>query len=467
MFIGRENELKTLERLYASNRFEFAVIYGRRRVGKTTLLRHFMQGKEAVYCMGVESNSQQNLENLSQSLWEAGVFSGVSPTFRTFQDALTYAFERAKKHRLLLVIDEYPYMARAEASLASTLQMLIDRYKETSHLMLILCGSSMSYMEDHVLAYKSPLYGRRTAQMKIQPFDFFTSCQCFSRFSPEDKALAYGLVGGTPQYLCQIDDRLSIRENIENVFLNQDSPLFEEPLNLLKQEVREPAMYNAIITAIAEGATKLSVIASKVGESTSTCSAYIKNLIELGLIEKETPYGEKESKRSIYHLTDHYFRFWYRFIPDNMSLIARGAGEIAYTRMEPHFSDYMGAVFEDICRQYLWRELIQGKAPLPFASLGRWWGTDPREKKQTEIDIMGAEGTKDALFGECKWRNEDIDLPVLETLVKRSQLFSYMHTHLYLFGKRGFTSGCREAAESMGHVTLCTYEDILQENGLL
>lgn len=462
MFIGREKELKTLDRLYSSEHFEFVVMYGRRRVGKTTLLRHFMQGKDSIYCVGVESNRQQNLENLSQSLWNYGKFLEAVPSFRTFQDALTYAFVMAKDRRIALIIDEYPYMARSEPSLASTLQMLIDQYKETSKLMLILCGSSMSYMEDHVLAYKSPLYGRRSGQMKIMPFDFFTACQWFSRFSPEDKALAYGMVGGTPQYLRQIDDCLSIKENIENLFLNPDSPLYEEPTSLLKQEVREPALYNAIISAIAGGATKLSVIASKVGESTSTCSSYLKNLIDLGLIEKETPYGEKESRRSIYHLADHFFRFWYRFIPDNISLIAQGASPFAYTRIVPHLSDYMGDIFADICRQYLWKERLSGKVPIPFSSLGRWWGTDPGERKQTEIDIMGAADAHTALFGECKWRNEPIDSAILETLLHRSRLFPYTNVQLCLFAKRGFTKGCMEEASRLGHVSLYSYEDMFR-----
>lgn len=169
----------------------------------------------------------------------------------SFQAALEYVFKISESERLVLVIDEYPYVAKSSKSLASTLQMLIDKNKDNSKLMLILCGSSMSYMEDNVLAYKAPLYGRRTAQMKILPFDFGDACKYFNRFSPEDMAMVYGLVGGTPQYLLQMDDHISTEDNIKNVFLNPSSSIFEEPENLLKQEVREPAVYNAIITAIA------------------------------------------------------------------------------------------------------------------------------------------------------------------------------------------------------------------------
>lgn len=254
MFIGRERELASLNQLYTSERFEFVVIYGRRRVGKTALINRFIKEKNAIYFMGVESNAKQNLENFSRNILEYGAGIQAETAFLSFQAALEYVFRLSEKERLILAIDEYPYVARASKSLASTLQLLIDKYKDTSKLMLILCGSSMSYMEDQVLAYKAPLYGRRTAQMKIQPFDFADTCRYFQNFSEEDQALIYGIVGGTPQYLLQINDRLSVEENIKNTFLNPISSMFEEPENLLKQEVREPALYNAIITAIATGA---------------------------------------------------------------------------------------------------------------------------------------------------------------------------------------------------------------------
>ena len=172
MFIGRDRELATLNKLYKSNKFEFTVIYGRRRVGKTALINQFIEGKNAIYFMGVESNAKQNLENFSKSIIEYNTGIETETSFLSFQAALEYVFKLSEKERLILAIDEYPYVARSSKSLASTLQLMIDKYKDSSKLMLILCGSSMSYMEDHVLAYKAPLYGRRTAQMKILPFDF-------------------------------------------------------------------------------------------------------------------------------------------------------------------------------------------------------------------------------------------------------------------------------------------------------
>ena len=461
MFIGRERELNTLDNLYKSNKFEFAVIYGRRRVGKTALINQFIGDKRAIYFMGVESNAKQNLENFSKSIMEFASGFETESSFLSFQAALEYVFKLAEKERIILAIDEYPYVARSSKSLASTFQLLIDKYKDTSKLMLILCGSSMSYMEDHVLAYKAPLYGRRTAQIKLLPFDFEETCSYFKNLSGEDKAIIYGVAGGTPQYLLQMSDKLSVEDNIKNTYLNPMSFLYEEPTNLLKQEVREPAIYTAIITAIATGSSRMSEISSKVGEDTNVCTNYIKNLINLGIVQKGTPYGEKASRKSIYSIEDNMFRFWYRFVLDNNSIIARGAADLVYKRIEPQLSDYMGKVFEEICKQYLWKQLLSGNCPVEFNSLGRWWGNDPKEKSQAEIDIMGEQDKNTALFAECKWTNEKFDLGVLKTLVKRSELFNYKKKYYYLFSKSGFTKGCIDKGNEMGNVELVEYKDII------
>ena len=187
----------------------------------------------------------------------------------------------------------------------------------------------------------------------------------------------------------------------------------------------------------------------------------MKNLSSLGIIEKETPYGEKASRKSVYSIADNMFRFWYRFVPENNSIIARGAADLAYKRIEPYLSDYMGKVFEEICKQYLWKQLLNGECPVEFSSLGRWWGNDPKEKRQTEIDILAEQDKNTALFGECKWTNEKVDLGVLETLIKRSELFPYKNVHYYLFAKTGFTKGCTDRAKEMGNVTLVSYKDMV------
>ena len=387
---------------------------------------------------------------------------GEAPIYPSFQAALETVFQLAENKRIVFVIDEYPYVAKAYKAFSSILQTMIDKYKDTSKLYLILCGSSMSFMEEQVLGYKSPLYGRRTAQFKILPFDFAESRKYFKNFSNTDMAQIYGIVGGMPQYLLQMNDSLSVEDNVKTNILHPNSYLFEEPGNLLKQEVQKAALYNAIITAVATGSTKLSKIATKVGEETSACAICLKKLLALGIVRKETPFGEKTSKKTIYNIDDNLFRFWYRFVPQNLSLLQNDMIDIAYNSVSVGMNTYMGAVFEEICKQYLWELNRKGWTAIPFTSLGRWWGNDPKQKSQTEIDIMGEADKNTALFGECKWTNEKVDVGVLELLIERSKLFRYPKVHYYLFSKSGFTKGCMEKAQAFENVELVTYSDIIK-----
>lgn len=184
--------------------------------------------------------------------------------------------------------------------------------------------------------------------------------------------------------------------------------------------------------------------------------------MNLGIVQKETSYGEKASRKSIYSIEDNMFYFWYRFVLNNNSIIARGATDMVYKRIETQLSNYMGRVFEEICMQYLWKQLLKGNVPIEFVSLGRWWGNHPIQKSQAEIDIMGEQDSESALFAECKWKNEKVDLDILETLIECSKLFHYSKVHYYLFSKSGFTKGCMEKAEEIGNVTLVSYVDIVR-----
>lgn len=461
MFVGRKMELNDLNERFASGKFEFAVIYGRRRIGKTALINEFIKDKDSIYCTGVESNEKQNLANLSKAVLEYETGSPIDTSFPSFQAAFEHIFELSRNKRIVFIMDEYPYIARSSASLASTLQMLIDRNFKDSKLFLILCGSSMSYMEDHVLAYKAPLYGRRTAQFRIKPFTFFEACHFFQKKEDFEKLLLYGMVGGTPQYLLEVADDQSFEETLKRAYLRPSSFLYDEPNTLMRQELREPATYNAIISAVANGCSKLGEISNKVGESTNVCNTYIKNLISLGIMKKEYSYGETSNRKAVYAIEDNMFRFWFRFIPDNVTSISRGASDAALSLIRPHISEFMGPVFEEVCIQYLWELLLAGKSPFVFQNLGRWWGTDPKTKMQVEIDIVGSNGDT-ALFGECKWKNEKIDVGVLDKLMDRSRLFHYKNQYFYLFSKTGFTEGCKAKASELGNVFLITYTDILQ-----
>ncbi|MCM1539739.1 MAG: ATP-binding protein [Blautia sp.] len=374
MFIGRQQELKRLNRMYQSGKLEVAVIYGRRRVGKTTLINEFCKEKRTVFFAAQESSAGQNLEALSNAISElAAGESAANLIYRSFSDAFQKIAEMSKGCRLIWVIDEYPYLAQAERGISSLLQNYLDHQFKDTKLFLILCGSFMSFMENQVLGYQSPLYGRRTAQFKIQPFDYLDTGKWFPQYTCEEKALVYGITGGIPMYLERFSPDLSIKENLlENLF-DRNAALFEELSNLLKQELREPAVYNTIITAIASGKTKLSEIASTVGIETGLCSKYIANLILLGIIKRETPVTDPDSKRPIYLIEDQFFRFWYSFVPKNISAIQSGRMEKSYpVVVQNRLSDYMGLTFEKMCRDYIL--YYDSRIPFALGCVGQWWG---------------------------------------------------------------------------------------------
>ena len=324
-FIGRETELRMLQRRYDSGKFECVVVYGRRRIGKTALINRFVQDKPAIFYTATENGAERNLKGLSASIarYRNGLNSVGSPVYEDYRDAFEDVFRMAERDRLILVIDEYPYLAKAEPMVSSLLQQLIDQHHGTGKLMLILSGSSMSFMERQVLGYQSPLYGRRTAQIKVMPFDYRESRGFVPDMGKEDAAVVYGITGGIPQYLIQFDDGVSLEENLRWNVLDPSAYLFEEPGKLLQEELRKPAEYNNIIQTIASGASSGVKIANGSHIEQTVLSHYLRNLSDLHIIVKETPYPEG-SRRGIWRIEDLLFRFWYRYIPDNMSLIESG-----------------------------------------------------------------------------------------------------------------------------------------------
>jgi len=462
MFIGREKELSGLNARYNSGKYELAVIWGRRRVGKTHLIREFVKNKKSIYFTAAEGTERRNLDILSLA-----VFNGleekvrtVSPVFNTFAECLDYLYEKAKEEKLVFVIDEYPYFAQSEKSVSSLLQQYIDHKFQNTDIMIILCGSSMSFMENQVMGDKSPLYGRRTCQYKITAFDFKASALFHPGFTKHEQAVIYSMTGGIPQYLLQIDVKKSFRKNIIDSFFSADSLLFEEPGNLIKQELREPAVYNSIITAIATGSSKLSEIASKSHMTTSACSIYLSSLMSLGIVKKELPIlSEPTSRNTIYRLNDGMFRFWYRFVYGNVSEINMGQGALVYGEVENQIADFMGEAFEEICRQFLWHENLAFRLPFRFKDCGRWWGTNPQKKVQQEIDLLAYNRENDkALFCECKWTNAKVDSHVLESLIDKSSMFNYREKYYILFSKSGFTQDVISRADD--NVILIGFDDM-------
>lgn len=457
-FVGRKRELKKLEELYATNEFQMAVFYGRRRVGKTTLINEFCKEKRTIFCVGIESTEKENLESFSKEIWSSQGQSSMMPPFNDFESLFAYIAKLAEQEQLIFVIDEYPYLAEACPAISSILQACIDRTMKNGKLFLILCGSSMSFMEHQVLGYKSPLYGRRTAQFKVLPFDYWESTEMLPGFSAKEQALLYGVTGGIPEYLSRIRQDFSVEQNLVDLFFESSGRLFEEPSNLLKQELRNPSTYNAVLTAIAEGHSKLNEIASTVGIASGGCSNLLTSLSELGIVTKETPVAESSTKKTIYKIADQMFRFWYRFVGPNTNTITSGYGEQAFYRLvADQLNDFMGQVFEKMCMDWLMHQQGEGRLPIFFSQIGHWWGGNPITKKQEEIDIMAVEKNA-AIFGECKWRNEAIDKTVLDKMLTRAQMFSYEKQYIYLFSKSGFTKACREQAEKLEHVTLVDFE---------
>lgn len=462
MFIGRKTELQQLNTLYKQDKFQCVIIYGRRRVGKTTLINEFIKDKDAVYFTGIESTAKDNLENFSRSIAALNnANTDNAPVYKDFRSALIDIDALAQSRKIVLVIDEYPYLARSYRPISSLLQELIDtKFKNNANLFIILCGSSMSFMEKQVLGYQSPLYGRRTAQFHIRPFTFYEAAAYYKNFSNEDLAVVYGITGGIPLYMSFITDTLSLKDNIINTFLTPSGYMYEEPFNLLNQELREPAMYNAIIRAVATGSSRISEIASKVGIENAAATSYVDKLIELGIIEKEVPAGTAgKSRKSIYGIKDGMFRFWYKFIPENNILVQRNMPEAAWTNIQPHINEYMGKVFENICADYLLENYTN--LPVQFQNFGRWWGNNPKMKREEEIDIVAANNDK-AILCECKWRNEKTDKDVLETLLERRKLLPWFNEcYYYIFSKSGFTAACQQLANENDKVKLITYKDMI------
>ena len=449
MFIGRKEELKSLTEYYSKNKYECAIIYGRRRVGKTELISEFLKGKKHIFFTAVEGTYRKNLEILSKAV-VSGLEGGIrvsSPTFADFSDCLEHIYHNAQE-KLVVVFDEYPYFAQSEKSISSVLQQYIDHKFQKIDIMFILCGSSMSFMEEQVMGNKSPLYGRRTCQFKLLPFDFKTSIEFHRNYSRHEQAVVYAITGGIPQYLLQINDQISIKENIVKNFFSPSSLLFEEPGNLLKQELREPAVYNAIITAIATGSSKMNEIATKAHITTSACSNYMSSLISLNIIKKELPVFSKPTARNtIYRINDGMFRFWYKFVYENISEISMHQSEALYSEIEPQISGFMGESFEEICKQWLWQENLKGNLPIRFKDCGRWWGTNPHYRAEREIDILAyGKDKKSAIFCECKWTNEGISGDVIDNLIDKSRMFNYEIKYYYFFSKCGYSKSALERA---------------------
>lgn len=442
MFIGRKNELQFLEERYKSTEAQLIVLYGRRRVGKTETLRYFCQDKPHVFYSCTECTDEQQLKAFSERMLKTGIPAGqYINSFSSWEQAIRSIPELPGSQKKLVIIDEFPYMVKNNTEIPSILQNLWDQLLKDSSVMIILCGSAMSFIEKEILAEKNPLYGRATGILKMKEMNFYDAIQFVPHYSPEDKLATYAILGGIPHYLKQFQDDLSLSENIKKNILTRGSILYSEVEFLMRQELRETTTYNTIITAIALGNTKLNDIYTKTQIEKTKLSVYLKNLTDLGILFREFPVSDKikeqaNVQRGIYKLTDNFFRFWYSFVFPNLSeLESDDADGVWEYVIKEKLDDYISYIFEDVCRQYLRSKNIKNELSFHFSQIGRWWN------KTDEIDVMATNADRTRfIIGECKYRNNPFPMSELKKLQHKFPCQSAPeNVEYWLFSRSGFT----------------------------
>ncbi len=480
MFIGRKQELQFFEDKYNSIGGQLIVLYGRRRVGKTETLREFCKNKPHIFYSCREISDKLQLRSFSEKLLRERVpaasyvkeFTDWETAFRNIME-LPYG-----DNKKLLVIDEFPYMCKNNESIPSILKNLWDDLLKDENVMIILCGSAMSFIEKELLAEKNPLYGRATGIYKMEAMGFYDAVQFFPDYTDKEKIIAYSILGGIPHYLAQFDPVMSLDDNIKKNILTKGCILYSEVEFILRQELRETPLYNSIIEAVALGNTKLNDISIKsLIEDTSKTSVYLKNLIELQIVEREFSVddGTKEranNNRGLYRLTDNFFRFWYAFVFTNISELESGDvdGVFEYA-IKPQLHEFAAFGFEDVCREYTREMQKDNKLPFRYKRMGRWWGKttvrckDTAEVKETEIDLLAVLDKSDKyLVGECKFKGKPFSYgEYLDTIAKLSPQKEKAEFYYYLFSESGFDEKIIAEAEKTNTVKLIKIEDIVKK----
>lgn len=470
MFIGRERELSYLNEFYEKSGIGMTIIYGRRRVGKSTLIAEFVKDKKTIFYTATRVGKERNLELFSRQVTEL-FFPGIENiTFKSTEAVFDFIKQNIAGEKIVLVIDELPYWAEKDEAFLSVLQKYIDTVWNHTNLKIILCGSALSFMENKVLSEKSPLFGRRDSQIKLDAFDYLDAARFVPAYSNEEKAICYGITGGVAKYLSMLDPAKSVDENIVRLFFRTDGYLYDETRNLLIQEFSDISQVNNIIEQIASGANTVNEIANKIGEKETTVLYSLEKLMNVGLVEKKRCITEeKNKKKTQYVLKDHMFKFWYEFVPKAISVIEMGQGELYYQKaVKPVLHSFMGSVFEDMCRYYTLQQGIQGAFDCFITSVGSWWGTENvidkaggRRAQATDIDVVAlSELDKKAVIGECKFKNEKIDKEIYETLVRRAGLISakYKVVKYVLFSLSGYTQWFQTLEDS--DVVLLSLDDL-------
>jgi AAA+ ATPase superfamily predicted ATPase len=449
MFLGRRRELDFLNGKYESKAGELIVLYGRRRIGKTETLHEFARGKEHIFYSCTECTDAQQLRGFSERFLSKDLPAARYLTeFTGWRQALESLRELPGAGKKLLIIDEFPYMVSGNPAIPSVLQELWDSGLKDEKVMIILCGSSMAFMEKEVLSEKNPLYGRATGILKMTAMTFYEAIDFFPNYSDIDKITAYAILGGIPHYLKQFNSKKTIGDNIKENILGRGSILYSEVEFLMRQELRETAIYNTIIEAVALGNTRLNEIHTKTGIEKNKLAVYLKNLIDLEIIRREFSLSDGNGSRSnvqrgLYRIVDPFFRFWFAFVFPNMSELEAGdaAGIYRYA-VSPALDEFVSHAFEDISREYLRKLNQEERLPFHFTQIGRWWD------KNDELDIM-ASGKADSntalILGECKYRRSArFDLSDMKRAMAKNSFKG--NPTWFFFSRSGFTAEVKKLA---------------------
>lgn len=429
MFVNRKDELAMLEERKVSGKAEFVVIYGRRRVGKSELIDKFLEKQNGIRLLAREETKLLQLRTFSEKL--SGFFHDAvlaKNPFSSWDAFFEYLAQRSDK-RLIIAIDEFPYLVKEDASLPSILQDYWDNKLRKTGIFLILCGSSMNMME-RLLGYRSPLYGRRTGQLLIRPFSF---AEALEYEGDMRKAVEmFSVFGGTPAYLNEYDRTKALLENIPEKIMKEDSFIYRDVEFIIREELREPRYYFSILLSISRGNTTIGEIRNDTGLDKSIVGKYLSILADLHFIIRNVPATEniRKSKRGIYLLSDNMFKFWFRFIYPYKEFIEKNQQAfVADNFLKPEFNEYVSLVFEDLCREAV--QIMNSKKALPavFSKIDRQWGRisgRPAGESQYEIDIAAlAEKTKDILLAECKWQDKVNAMKVFEELKEKAKFVGW------------------------------------------
>lgn len=448
-FIGREQELNDLNREYQRDG-GFVVIYGRRRVGKTTLIKEFIKKKTAFYFLATKEVEAQSMKRFAgviarttkNAMLQKVAFSDWLDLFQTIAD---YKPEEKK----VVVIDEFPYLVKINPAFPSILQNAWDEILKDQNVMLILCGSLISMMKKHALSYESPLYGRRTAQIRLTPLSFTTVME-HQKLSFTDTVEQYAVTGGVPKYMEFFSGDESLYDQIESTVLSKNGFLYEEPNFLLMDEVQVPINYFSIIKVIADGKHKLGAIAGALGLETSALTPYLKTLAELGFVEKRVPITEKnaeKSRKGLYFISDNFLRFWFRYVYPYKGELELDNTQIVLEELNKDFIEqFVAFSYEDVCKNIFADLCASGAINFIPSKIGAYWLNDL--DGNTEIDVMAVDATHKILFaGECKYHKTPVDADVYFDLRRKVEGSAEInstfkgYTVLYgVFSKSGFTA---------------------------